>query len=94
MASLRKWPSEGLGLQVFWPSSTFCDSALAAFSQLHLSHNLGLLDALIAFTAVELNEPLRTFNKKHYAAIATLKTVQLLSSKLFDQCKAKLIGGQ
>jgi len=62
--------------QVAWPSSAFCDAALAAFSQLHLSHNIGLLDSLIAFTALELDKPLHTFNKKHYAAISALKVVQ------------------
>jgi hypothetical protein len=38
--------------------------------------NLGLLDSLIAFTAIELGETLHTFNQKHYAAIRDLKTVQ------------------
>lgn len=62
--------------QIAWPSSTFCDAALATYSQLRLSHNLGLLDALIAFTAIELNTPLHTFNQKHYEAISALNTVE------------------
>jgi hypothetical protein len=61
---------------VVWPSLKTCDEALAVFSRYHLSHSLGLLDALIGETAVALNLPLHTFNQKHYAAIPNLKTVQ------------------
>jgi hypothetical protein len=61
---------------VVWPSSKACDEALSAFARYHLSHSLGLLDALIGETAVALNLPLHTFNQKHYAPIPNLKTVQ------------------
>lgn len=59
-----------------WPSSKTCDEALSVFSRYHLSHSLGLLDALIGETALALNLPLHTFNQKHYAAISNLITVQ------------------
>ena len=59
-----------------WPSTTTCDEALAIFTHFHLSHSLGLLDALIGESAVALNLPLHTFNQKHYAAIPGLTTVQ------------------
>jgi len=39
-----------------------------------LSDNLGLLDALIGQTAVALNLPLCTFNRKHYSVIPNLTT--------------------
>jgi len=39
------------GLEVVWPSEEECQTALEQFSTLHLSHGLGLLDALIAATA-------------------------------------------
>src|SRR4051794_14479995 len=39
-------------LTVVWPTETDCARALADFSVLHLSHGLGLLDALIAACAV------------------------------------------
>ena len=40
------------GLEVVWPSEAECQTALEQFPKLHLSHGLGLLDALIAATAV------------------------------------------
>jgi hypothetical protein len=43
-----------------WPSPSACDRALQDFVSFRLSHNLGLLDALIAHTAIELNAPLHT----------------------------------
>lgn len=64
------------GFQTAWPSATACDAAVASFTAYHLSHSLGLLDALIAHTALELALPLQTFNAKHYAPIAALTTTQ------------------
>jgi predicted nucleic acid-binding protein len=61
---------------VTWPSAETCNEARAAFANVHLSHGLGLLDALIGQTAVALQVPLCTFNDKHYAAIPYLQTVQ------------------
>lgn len=49
--------------------------ALADFT-LHLSHNLGLRDALIASIAVGLSADLGTFNDKHYRAVPGLVTVR------------------
>ncbi len=40
------------GLEVVWPSVAECQTALEQFSKLHLSNGLGLLDSLIAATAV------------------------------------------
>jgi predicted nucleic acid-binding protein len=61
---------------VTWPSSEACNEARAVFAGAHLSHGLGLLDALIGQTAVALHVPLCTFNDKHYAAVPRLQTVQ------------------
>lgn len=55
-----------------WPSPSACEAAYADFRTLHLSHSLGLVDALIGATARELNAPLCTFNVKHYRAIPGL----------------------
>ena len=61
---------------VAWPSPTTCDAALAAFASYHLSHGLGILDALIGQMAVALHMPLHTFNQKHYLAMPHLTTIQ------------------
>lgn len=52
--------------------STCCRLAVVV----QLSHELGILDALIAETAVGLNMELTTFNTKHYSIVATLQTIQ------------------
>ena len=59
-----------------WPSVAACDAALTDFRALHLSHNLGLVDALIGATARELNAVLCTFNVKHYRPVPALVTQQ------------------
>ena len=56
-------------LPVVWPREIDCARALADFSVLHLSHGLGLLDALIAATAIGKGATLCTFNVKHYRAV-------------------------
>ncbi len=61
---------------VVWPSPATCEEALSVFIRYHLSHALGLLDALIGETAVALQLTLNTFNQKHCAAIPNLVTHQ------------------
>jgi predicted nucleic acid-binding protein len=61
---------------LFWPTLADCHRAYRDFASYRLSTGLGLLDSLIGNTAVGLNEPLVTFNVKHYAAIPGLQTVQ------------------
>ncbi len=62
--------------ETVWPAPETCDEALINFARFHLSHNLGLLDALIGQTAVALNLPLHTFNRKHYVVIPNLTTIE------------------
>ena len=62
--------------RVVWPGPGACDRALDLFVDHHLSHGIGLLDALIGQLAVELHTPLYTFNEKHYRAIPGLKLVK------------------
>lgn len=64
------------GFEVVWPLPETCDEALSVFALYHLSHNIGVLDALIGQTAVDLNLPLHTFNRKHYSAIPRLVIVE------------------
>ncbi|HET6571958.1 MAG TPA: PIN domain-containing protein [Fimbriiglobus sp.] len=62
--------------QVAWPTEADCSRALADFAAYHLTHGLGLLDALIAACAVGRSATLFTFNLKHYRAVPGLVTAQ------------------
>lgn len=59
-------------LPVTWPTETDSNRALTDFTAYHLSHNLGLLDALIAASAMGLPATLCTFNVKHYQVVPGL----------------------
>jgi predicted nucleic acid-binding protein len=63
-------------MPVVWPTEADCRKALVDFTRFHLSHNLGLIDSLIAATAVGLGAELATFNAKHYRVVPGLVTVQ------------------
>ncbi|GET44382.1 PIN domain-containing protein [Microseira wollei] len=63
-------------LPVVWPTEADCDPALSNFTNYHLSHSLGLLDALIAACAVGRGATLCTFNLKHYRIVPGLVTEQ------------------
>jgi predicted nucleic acid-binding protein len=58
--------------RVYWPSEADQTRALATFARAHLSHGLGLLDALIGETAVGLSAALCTFNVRHFRAVPGL----------------------
>jgi predicted nucleic acid-binding protein len=59
-----------------WPNEIAADAALVDFRRLHLSHGLGLVDALIGTTARERDAILGTFNIKHYRSVPGLNTEQ------------------
>ncbi len=59
-------------LTVIWPTESDCQQALAHFITYHLSHGLGLLDALIGATPMGRSAALRTFNDKHVRMIPGL----------------------
>ena len=61
---------------LYWPSQASCARAFDDFAAYHLSHNLDILDALIAETAVGLDVELATFNTKHYGFVSGLQTIQ------------------
>ncbi len=63
-------------LPVIWPSEADCAQALSHLSTLHLSHSLGLIDAVIAATAVGQNATLCTFHLKHYRPVPGLSVTQ------------------
>lgn len=62
--------------QVYWPEADDYNQAVELFAQYHLSHQMGIIDVLIGQLAVSTNGSLYTFNKKHYAPIPGLKTIQ------------------
>jgi len=62
--------------QRHWPSQADCARAFDDFVAYRLSHDLGILDTLIAETAVGLNTQLATFNAKHYSVIPNAQIVQ------------------
>jgi predicted nucleic acid-binding protein len=61
---------------LYWPTDADCQRALRDFAAYHLSHSLGLLDALIAQTVIGQSGELATFNVKHYGVVAGLTTGQ------------------
>jgi len=61
---------------LYWPGWADCARAFDDFATYHLSHALGILDALIAETAVGLGVELATFNTKHYSVVSALQTIQ------------------
>jgi predicted nucleic acid-binding protein len=61
---------------VMWLPPESSQKVLEIFAKYHLSHKVGLIDALIAQTALDLKTELHTFNKKHYTPIKDLKIVQ------------------
>lgn len=63
-------------LPIIWPTESDCARALSDFTAYHLSHSVGLIDALIAACAVGQNATLYTFNTKHYQIISRLKIEQ------------------
>ena len=59
-------------LPLIWPTAADCQRALADFTTFHLTQGLGLLDAVIAATAIGLSGELCTFNDKHYRMVPGL----------------------
>jgi predicted nucleic acid-binding protein len=63
-------------LTIVWPTHADCERALEFFTKYHLSHNLGLVDSLIAACAIGLSATLCTFNLRHYRVVPGLITAQ------------------
>ena len=60
----------------YWPGQADCERAFTDYATYHLSHQLGILDALIAETAVSLGVDLATLNEKHYSLVNNLQMIQ------------------
>ena len=61
-------------LPIFWLSEANCQRSLEYLRDYRLSINLGIIDALIAATAIGLGATLCTFNTKHFPAVPGLIT--------------------
>jgi predicted nucleic acid-binding protein len=61
---------------VYWPNADDCARAVDTYARAHLSHTLGMIDALIAECAIGLSATLCTFNQKHYQAAVGLTTIR------------------
>ena len=59
-------------LVIVWPSAAQCEQTREQFPRWYLSGGVGVLDALIAACAVELQATLHTFNVRHYRTIEGL----------------------
>lgn len=65
-----------LPLPISWPSIEDMQRALVEFAAVRLSSGLGLMDALTAALALRLQEPVATFNVKHFIAVPGVTTIQ------------------
>ena len=62
--------------QIFWPSDRDFKKSVNIFVSLFLSHNIEIFDVLIAQTAIGLDVPLVTLNKKHFEPISGLNIIK------------------
>jgi predicted nucleic acid-binding protein len=68
-AFLRQYP-------LLWPTAVDCENAYRDFAAYRLSHSVGIMDSLIAHTAIGSQDTLATFNIKHFKAFPNLNTLQ------------------
>ena len=73
MASLERLLT---GYEVVYLTPSDCAWASEQHRRLRLSHGVGVLDALIASSAVRLNVPLYTLNLKHFQPLPGVQAVQ------------------
>lgn len=64
------------GFRFAWPDRPALDAAYHAYRTIHLGNAVGILDVIMAHTAIALDVPLYTFNQKHFDAVTGLKTIQ------------------
>ena len=61
---------------MLWPDESSAVAMVSVFADVHLTHATGILDSLIAATAISHKLPLHTYNVKHFSAIEGLQLVQ------------------
>ena len=73
MQSVRSFLS---AFQLAWPTETDLRAAFSEYLPRRLTIGTGLLDSIVAATAIGLAEPLATYNVKHFTGIPEVVTVQ------------------
>ena len=61
---------------ILWPTAAACDAILPVFASLHVANALGLVDCLIAATALCHQLRLHTVDQNHFSAVPGLQTIQ------------------
>jgi predicted nucleic acid-binding protein len=74
-ASLRNVETYLKPFPILWPTDADLQTA-GKLARYHLSDGIELIDSVTATLAVRHNQPLATFNVKHFRAIPGLITVQ------------------
>lgn len=69
---------EGLlaGYEVVYLTPADCMWASEQHRRLHLSHGVGVMDALIASSAIRLDVPLYTLNLKHFQLLPGVRAIR------------------
>lgn len=62
-------------ITVLWPFPWTCEAGYRLYHDYRLTLGIGLVDSLIAATAMEYEVPLNSFNKKHFYGIVGLGLV-------------------
>ena len=61
---------------LLWPDEAALGRAAKDYGALRLSHGIGVLDMLIAVTAIGHSQDLATFNIRHFRAVPGLTVIQ------------------
>lgn len=61
---------------LLWPNEATLEQTVKDYGALRLAHGIGVLDMVIAATAIQHGQELVTFNLKHYRSIPGLVTIQ------------------
>lgn len=76
MAEARKAREYLSSFPVAWLTEEGCNAVVDGYPRRRMAGGLGIIDALIAQTAIEMNEPVFSFNTKHFAAVEGLTVVE------------------
>lgn len=69
---------------VLWLTPEECSEAMVLFERFHLSHNAGLIDTLVGYTAIVHAMPVATFNNKHFRFLPRIEIVEPYSRHQAD----------